>query len=315
MVFVPGGTFRMGSDAHYKEEAPAHQVKVDGFFIDATPVTNRQFKQFVNATGHVTVAERPPDPKDYPGALPHMLFAGSLVFQKAAGPVDLRNPTEWWDFVEGANWKRPLGPKSGLFKKESHPVVHVAYEDAMAYARWAGKELPTEAEWEYAAWGGVEGAEYAWGDAFAPSGRQMANTWQGEFPHRNTLEDGFERTSPVGTFPANGYGLSDMIGNVWEWTTDWWSGRHAEKDAKSCCTPAEPARRAGGGELRRAPAGDPDTAQSGEGRLASLRAELLPPLPSRRAPRPAGGHIDEPCRLPLHQEAVTQFVTRKGEPR
>jgi formylglycine-generating enzyme required for sulfatase activity len=240
MVFVPGGTFRMGSDAHYREEAPAHQVKVDGFFIDRTPVTNRQFKEFVKATGHVTVAERVPDPKDYPGALPNMLFAGSLVFQKTAGPVDLRNPTEWWAFVEGANWKSPLGPKSGLFKKENHPVVHIAYEDALAYARWVGKELPSEAEWEYAAWGGVEGAEFAWGNEFAPSGKQMANTWQGEFPHQNRLDDGFERTSPVGAFPANGYGLHDMIGNVWEWTTDWWSNRHPDKEEKSCCIPQNP---------------------------------------------------------------------------
>ncbi len=240
MLFVPGGTFRMGSDDHYKEEAPAHSVKVDGFFIDRTPVTNRQFKAFVRATGYVTVAEQVPDAKDYPGALPHMLFAGSLVFQKASGPVDLRNPTEWWDFVQGASWKHPLGARSGLFKKENHPVVHVAYDDALAYARWAGKDLPTEAEWEYAAWGGVEDAEYAWGNEFAPGGRQMANTWQGEFPHQNLLDDGFERTSPVGTFPANGYGLHDMIGNVWEWTTDWWSGRHTAEPAKSCCIPQNP---------------------------------------------------------------------------
>ncbi|TIL60555.1 MAG: formylglycine-generating enzyme family protein [Mesorhizobium sp.] len=240
MVFVPGGTFRMGSDAHYQEEAPAHQVKVDGFFIDRTPVTNRQFKEFVKATGYVTLAERVPDANDYPGALPHMLFAGSLVFRKAAGPVDLRNPTEWWDFVQGANWKRPLGPRSGLFKKDNHPVVHVAYEDARAYAEWAGKELPTEAEWEHAAWGGVEGAEHAWGDEFAPGGKQMANTWQGEFPYRNLLDDGFERTSPVGTYPPNGYGLHDMIGNVWEWTIDWWSGRHPDKEEKSCCIPQNP---------------------------------------------------------------------------
>jgi len=240
MVFVPGGSFRMGSDAHYREEAPAHRVKVDGFFIDKTPVTNRQFKAFVKTTGYVTLAERVPDPKDYPGALPHMLFAGSLVFQKAAGPVDLRNPATWWDFVQGANWKHPLGAKSGLFRKENHPVVHIAYEDAAAYARWAGKELPTEAEWEYAAWGGVEDAEFAWGNEFAPGGRQMANTWQGDFPHQNLLDDGFERTSPVGFFPANGYGLHDMIGNVWEWTTDWWSSRHPDKEAKSCCIPQNP---------------------------------------------------------------------------
>lgn len=240
MVFVPGGTFKMGSEFHYPEEAPAHQVKVDGFFIDRTPVTNRQFKAFVAATNYITLAERVPDPKDYPGALSHMLFAGSLVFQKATGPVNLRNPAEWWDFVKGANWKSPLGPKSGIFKKDKHPVVHIAYEDAVAYARWAGKELPSEAEWEYAAWGGIEDVEFAWGNDFAPDGKQMANTWQGSFPYQNLLDDGFERTSPVGTFPANGYGLYDLIGNVWEWTADWWSSRHPDKQAKSCCIPQNP---------------------------------------------------------------------------
>jgi sulfatase modifying factor 1 len=239
MVFVPGGTFRMGSDNHYPEEAPAHEVRVDGFFIDRTPVTNRQFKAFVKATGYVTVAERVPDPDDYPGAIPHMLYAGSLVFKKASGVVDLRDASQWWDFIRGASWRHPLGHGSGLFKKENHPVVHVAYEDVQTYAAWAGKELPTEAEWEYAAWGGVSGADYAWGAEFTPGGRYMANTWQGEFPYRNLLGDGFEWTSPVGTFPANGYGLYDMIGNVWEWTTDWWSGRHAGQ-AKTCCIPQNP---------------------------------------------------------------------------
>ncbi|BCH33890.1 hypothetical protein MesoLjLc_58200 [Mesorhizobium sp. L-8-10] len=230
----------MGSDHHYKEEAPTHRVSVDGFFIDRTPVTNRQFKEFVKATGHVTVAEQVPDAKDYPGALPHMLYAGSLVFQKASGPVDLRDWGRWWAFVEGANWRHPLGARSGLFKKENHPVVHVAYADALAYARWAGKDLPTEAEWEYAAQGGLEDCEYAWGDELTPGGRHMANTWQGEFPHENLLGDGFERTSPVGSYPANGYGLHDMIGNVWEWTCDWWSDRHSADEAKACCVPPNP---------------------------------------------------------------------------
>ena len=240
MAFIPSGSFRMGSDAHYREEAPAHTVQVDGFYIDRTPVTNRQFKEFVKATGYVTVAEQVPDARDYPGALPHMLYAGSLVFQKSSGPVDLKNPSLWWAFVKGANWRHPLGPKSGLFKKENHPVVHVAYADVLAYAEWAGKELPTEAEWEYAACGGLENAEFAWGDEFAPDGKQMANTWQGEFPYQNLLTDGYERTSPVGIFPANGYGLNDMIGNVWEWTTDWWSDKHPEDAVKSCCIPQNP---------------------------------------------------------------------------
>ena len=240
MAFVQGGSFTMGSDHHYAEEAPAHRVSVESFFIDKTPVTNRQFKDFVRATGHVTVAEKVPDAADYPGTLPHMLFAGSLVFQRAAGPVDLTDPTNWWAFVKGASWRHPLGPKSGLFKHENDPVIHVAYEDVLAYARWAGKDLPSEAEWEFAARGGLDEAEFAWGDEFTPGGKQMANTWQGEFPHQNLMSDGFERTSPVGRFPANGYGLHDMIGNVWEWTTDWWSDRHPGEPAKACCIPQNP---------------------------------------------------------------------------
>ncbi|MEQ1952240.1 formylglycine-generating enzyme family protein [Mesorhizobium sp. CN2-181] len=240
MAYIPGGMFRMGSNSHYAEEAPSHRVRVDGFFIDKAPVTNRQFKEFVKATGHVTVAEKVPDAKDYPGALPHMLFAGSLVFRKSAGPVDLRNWSNWWEFTRGANWRHPLGPGSGLFKKDNHPVVHVAYADALAYAQWVGKDLPTEAEWEFAARGGLDGVEFAWGDEFTPGGKHMANTWQGEFPHQNLLADGHERTSPVRSYPPNGYGLYDMIGNTWEWTCDWWSTRHPADEAKACCVPLNP---------------------------------------------------------------------------
>ena len=208
MLFVPGGTFRMGSDKHYPEEAPVHRVTVDEFWIDRTPVTNRQFKEFVKATGHVTFAEIPPDPKDYPDALPHMLYAGSLVFSPPSRPVDLRDWSQWWTFLKGADWRHPYGPKSNINGLDNHPVVHVAFADALAYANWAGKDLPTEAEWEFAARGGLDGAEFAWGDEFTPGGKHMANTWQGDFPRQNLCADGFERTSPVTAFPPNGYGAA-----------------------------------------------------------------------------------------------------------
>jgi len=240
MTFVPGGTFRMGSDHHYPEEAPAHRVSVDGFWIDRTPVTNRQFKEFVNATGHVTTAEMVPDAKDYPGALPKMLFSGSLVFAPKPRITNPKDWGQWWTFMKGASWRHPYGPKSNLVGLDDHPVVHVSYSDALAYARWAGKDLPTEAEWEFAARGGLDGQEFAWGNTLTPDGRHMANTWQGDFPTQNLREDGFERTSPVTGFPPNGYGLYDMIGNVWEWTSDWWSDRHEPDAAKPCCVPHNP---------------------------------------------------------------------------
>lgn len=240
MIRITGGTFRMGSDDRYPEEAPVHRVTVDGFWMDSTPVTNRQFKEFVEATGHVTFAELPPDPKDYPGALPHMLYAGSLVFMKPRGVVDLRNWTQWWSFLKGADWRHPQGPGSSIDGLDDHPVAHVAFSDALAYARWAGKDLPTEAEWEFAARGGLDGAEFAWGDELMPGGKHMANTWQGDFPSQNLAQDGFERTSPVMAFPPNGYGLYDMIGNVWEWTTDWYSPKHVADAPKACCIPENP---------------------------------------------------------------------------
>lgn len=230
----------MGSDQHYPEERPGHHVAVGSFFIDAAPVTNAQFGVFVKATGHVTVAEVRPDPKDYPGARPEMLRAGSLVFTPPNCPTDLRNWRQWWQFCFRANWRRPYGPESSIKGLENHPVVHIAYADAEAYARWVGKRLPTEAEWEFAARGGLDSAEYAWGNEFNPEDRQMANTWQGEFPYQNLALDGFERTSPVGTYPPNGYGLYDMIGNVWEWTSDFWSTHHSEDQAKPCCIPQDP---------------------------------------------------------------------------
>jgi formylglycine-generating enzyme len=240
MMRIPGGTFRMGSDQHYPEEAPAHRVNVDGFWIDRTPVTNRQFKEFVRATGHKTFAEIPPDPKDYPGALRQMLYSGSLVFTPPNHPVDLQNWGEWWSFTKRADWRHPYGPKSNISGLGDHPVVHIAYADALAYAGWAGKDLPTEAEWEFAARGGLEGAEFAWGDELTPRGRHLANTWQGNFPHENLCSDAFARTSPVTAFPVNGYGVHDMIGNVWEWTTDWWSAKHAPDAPKACCIPENP---------------------------------------------------------------------------
>ncbi|HKH53116.1 MAG TPA: formylglycine-generating enzyme family protein [Mycobacterium sp.] len=240
MVWVEGGTFRMGSDRHYPEEAPVHRVTVDGFWIDRTPVTNRAFRKFVNATGYVTLAEIPPDPKDYPGALPHMLKAGSLMFDPPKNPVDLRDWSQWWQFKFGADWRRPYGPRSSISGLDDHPVVHIALRDAETYAAWAGKELPTEAEWEFAARGGLDGAEFAWGDEFMPGGQPMANTWRGDFPHQNLAKNDHQRTSPVMSFPPNGYGLHDMIGNVWEWTTDWWSTRHEADAPKACCIPENP---------------------------------------------------------------------------
>lgn len=240
MVWIDGGTFRMGSDDHYAEEKPVHRVTVEGFFIDVTPVTNRQFRAFVEATGHVTFAEKAPDPEDYPGALPEMLKAGSLVFTPPDHPVDLRDWGQWWQFRFRANWRRPYGPGSSIKGLDDHPVVHVSYHDAAAYTAWAGKDLPSEAEWEYAARGGLDGVEFAWGDALNPDGRQMANTWQGQFPFENRALDGYERTSPVLAFPPNGYGLHDMIGNVWEWTADFWSTRHPEDAPKACCVPLNP---------------------------------------------------------------------------
>jgi formylglycine-generating enzyme required for sulfatase activity len=236
MVWVPGATFTMGSDGHYPEEAPARPVTVGGFWVDPRPVTNRQFGRFVRKTGHVTVAERAPDPAGYPGARPEMLVPFSAVFVAPARRVSLADPHNWWAPVPGADWRHPQGPASSVRSKPDHPVVHIAWADAAAYASWAGKVIPTEAEWELAARGGLDGAEYAWGQELTPGGRWMANTWQGEFPVHDSGEDGYQGTSPVGVYPANGYGLYDMIGNVWEWTSDWYAGPAAT--AHPCCTPA-----------------------------------------------------------------------------
>ncbi len=238
MVWVPGGTFRMGSEDFYPEERPIHEVCVDGFWMDCYEVTSEHFAQFVEATGYKTVAERAPNPADFPGAPPENLVPGSMLFQKTRGPVDLRNYVNWWAWVPGASWRHPQGTGSSFEGFERHPVVHVACEDAEAYAGWAGKELPTEAEWEFAARGGLDGKRFTWGDEHTPDGKWMANCWQGEFPWQNLLRDGFQGTSPVGSFPPNGYGLYDMAGNVWEWTCDWYVPRLADEVASPCCGPA-----------------------------------------------------------------------------
>lgn len=231
----------MGSDHHYPEEAPAHRVMVDGLFVSRFPVTNAEYAAFVDDTGYVTVAERPLDPADFPGAPAENLVPGSLVFVPTAGPVDLRHLSQWWMWTPGASWQHPEGPRSSLRGREQHPVVHVAHEDAAAYAAWAGAALPTEAEWEHAARGGLEGAAFTWGDEPRPGGVVMANSWDGpDFPWRHGRAHPWERTSPVGSFPPNGHGLHDMAGNVWEWTDDWYTSRHPEDADKPCCVPTNP---------------------------------------------------------------------------
>jgi formylglycine-generating enzyme required for sulfatase activity len=296
MIRLPGGAFRMGSDHHYREEAPEHEVVVDGFWIDRAPVTNRQFGEFVAATGYVTVAEVPPKAEDYPGALPEMLQPASLVFFPTDGPVRLDDWRQWWSYTYGADWRHPTGPTSDLAGLEDHPVVHVAWPDVEAFAAWAGKELPTEAEWEYAARGGLVGAEFAWGSELVPGGKHMANLWQGEFPHKNSLEDGYLRTSPVGMFPANGYGLFDMIGNVWEWTSDWYGDRHSVDAEMGCCAPHNP-------------------------KGAMIEASYDPSLPDVRIPRKVlkgGSHLCAPayCRRyrpsARHAQAIDSGMSHIG---
>jgi formylglycine-generating enzyme required for sulfatase activity len=239
---IPGGTFMMGSDHHYPEEAPAHRVRVAAFEMDETAVTNRQFAAFVADTGYVTIAERSLDPALYPMAAPQELVPGSTVFHMTSGPVDLRDFRQWWAWVPGASWRNPEGPGSSIKGRKDHPVVHVAFEDAEAYAAWAGKALPTEAEWERAARGGLEGKEFAWGDELVPRGRHVSNTWQGAFPWQNTAEDGHVGTCPVKSFSPNGFGLYEVCGNVWEWTTDWFGPGHsaASLDHPVCCTTDNP---------------------------------------------------------------------------
>jgi len=235
MRLIHGRAFQMGCDDGYPDEAPAHRVAVGNFWIDEIPVTNEQFHEFVAATGYTTLAEIAPDPHDYPGISSEMTRPGSAVFFKPNRPAEADIFYPWWKFVFGADWRHPLGPGSSIRDLMDHPVVHVSYADAQAFARWAGKSLPTEAEWEFAARGGLEGCRYAWGDELAPQGRLMANYWQGDFPWLNTLADGYERTSPVRHFPPNEFHLYDMIGNVWEWTADWYSANHMGSRDRACC--------------------------------------------------------------------------------
>jgi len=232
MVWIPGGEFSMGANdppdmdevgmKATEDARPIHRVYVDGFFMDQTDVTNAQFAAFVKATNYITVAERTPRAEDFPGAPPENLVAGSVIFSPPDHPVSLDNHYQWWSYVPGANWRHPLGPRSEIKGKDDYPVVHVAYEDAEAYARWAGKRLPTEAEWEFAARGGRAGEPFVWGDEFCVGGKYMANTHQGQFPLKDTGQDGFVGIAPVARYPANGYQLYDMAGNVWQWTSDWY---------------------------------------------------------------------------------------------
>ena len=232
MVWIPGGEFSMGSAVESdslcempgmsRDASPIHRVYVDGFWMDTTELTNEEFDKFVKATGYVTIAERTPTAAEFPGAPPENLVAGSTVFTPTAAPVPLDNHYQWWRYQKGANWRHPEGPQTSIEHREKYPVVQIAYDDAMAYAKWAGKRLPTEAEWEFAARGGLSGKLYAWGDDFHPQKKVMANTYQGKFPVKDTGDDGFAGIAPVASFPPNNYGLYDVAGNVWEWVSDWY---------------------------------------------------------------------------------------------
>lgn len=312
MAWIAGGDFSMGSDDFYPEERPVHRRTVHGMWVDRHPVTNAEFRRFVKDTGHLTTAETAPSAADFPDASDDQLVPGSLVFTPPDGPVPLHDIRNWWSWVPGADWRHPDGPGSTLHGRERHPVVHVSHADASAYAAWAGKDLPTEAEWEYAARGGLEGATYAWGDTPTVRGRIMANTWHGQFPHENLLLDGFARTSPVGSFRPNGYGLVDVCGNVWEWTRSPFTPDHGpaarpepQVAARSCCGPSAPPRPSderlvikGGSHLcapsyclRYRPAArqaqTPDTSTSHLGFRCVVRTSPSEPAIERRSAHPA----------------------------
>ena len=290
MVWIPGGTFLMGSDKHYPEEAPAHEVTVDGFWMDSHTVTNEEFRKFVDATKHVTSAERAPNPDDYPGAKPELLVPASVVFQKPKQQVSLNDCYQWWTYVPGANWRHPEGPASSLKGRAKHPVVQLAYEDVEAYAKWIGKELPTEAEWEFAARGGLAGAEFVWGVEFTPGGKHMANTWQGEFPWQNLKEDGFEGIAPVGSFPAER--LRTLRHGRQRLGVDHGLVFGTRQDHASLLRRHQSQRRRTRTKLRSEYARHQDSAQSDERRLVFVRAELLPALPPRGAHGSAHRYFD-----------------------
>src|SRR4051812_5055254 len=256
MIFVPGGSFSMGSGKFYPEERPVRRVTVSGFWIDRHEVTNAQFKAFVEATGYRTVSERGLSRQDYPDLPDELLKPGSMVFVGVPKNAKVRmNDMTWWQYVPGADWRHPAGPDSSIAGKDNHPVVHITYQDAKAYARWAGRDLPTETEWEFAARGGLDGADYAWGDEPAPDGQYLANSWQGFFPYEDDKSDGHHGTAPVGCYPPNGYGLFDMVGNVWEWATDWYQPGHVLL-ADGTINPTGP-------EPRNGPAGAPRVIKGG----------------------------------------------------
>ena len=296
MVRIPGGTFWMGCDTcDMPDAAPAHQVTVDGFWMDKTPITNAQFEKFVKATGYKTVAERKPDPKDFPGAPADKLVPGCAVFTPPSHEAPLDNPYAWWQYVPGANWKNPEGPGSSINGREDHPVVHIAWEDADAYAKWAGKRLPTEAEFEFAARGGLDRKLYSWGDELKPGGKWMANIYQGSFPSKNTAEDGYGATSPVTAFPPNNFGLYDMAGNVWQWCSDWYRPDYFEKLAAQgqgvVKNPKGP-----DSELRSAGTRRPEA--RAEERIIPLQRSILRALSGRQSRQRRGGQRRLERRIP-----------------
>ena len=296
MVWIPGGEFWMGAE-EFPDAQPWHRVSVDGFWMDKTEVTNDQFAKFVKATKYVTLAERTPRAEDFPGAPPENLVAGSVVFSPPDHPVTLNDHFQWWSYVKGADWRHPEGPKSTLKDRGKYPVVHIAYEDALAYAKWAGKRLPTEAEFEFAARGGLDRKPYPWGDELKPGGKFMANTFQGHFPDKNTKEDGHERAAPVASFPPNGYGLYDMAGNVWEWTSDWYRHDYYKTLAAQ-------------GPLARNPQGPSDSLDPSEpgvkkkvhkGGSYPLHRPILRALHRRRPGQGRARHRHEPSGIPVGQ--------------